>query len=150
MLASIRMRFSPQVQRLRDVAVDRIVAQALAFHDSERGLTVQQIQHRLSKSVGVHLSHKDVRLSLSRLSALQAVECPAQTDVGYKTKGPRPVLYQLADETRARLHSIEDETDRRLASVLERLFGEGAEEAQAYEEGFIRFLTSVFTQLEEE
>src|SRR4030067_2367172 len=76
MLFTVRTRFSPQTQPVKETAIDKIIEQNLLLSDSKYGLTLEDIQKQgvLSFASGNNaISSSDIRASIKRLTAKERV-----------------------------------------------------------------------------
>ena len=89
LLSTIRMRFSPQVQQAKEAIIDSIIEHVLFATDADAGVTMQEIQGRLSKGLKVHIVSKDVATSLQRLMASGKVDGAYETLPGIRIKGKK-------------------------------------------------------------
>jgi hypothetical protein len=79
MLLSTRLRFAPQVQPLRETAIDKILEQNLLIADDDEGVTVQELERggALSLTGGVTALHRaDIQQALQRLEHILGMGFP--------------------------------------------------------------------------
>jgi len=150
LLSSIRMRFSPQVQAIKEAAIDSIVERILAIAPEDTGYSAQEVQHLFSDNAGFHIIYSDIDHSLQRLAEEGRGESIPEVLVGGKTKGKKRELYKLSTDSRKQLEEFGRESTRRFNSVVQRLFNNSEVESSAYGTPFLNFLSLIFSQLAEE
>lgn len=142
MLLTARMRFSPQVQPVKEAATDRIIEQILFVAPIKKGLSVEEIQEIFSsESGGYAISSCDVGNSCKRLVGKQRI-VPQQ-------KGELE-LYRLSEKVSHELGETQHQTEVQFNSVVNRLFKNAKEGASAYRAPFLKLLCIIFSQLAEE
>ena len=141
-LLTARMRFSPQIQPVREAATDRIIEQILFVTHGEKGLSLEEIQEIFSsESGGYAISSSDVRNSCKRLVRKQRI-VPQQ-------KGELE-LYRLSEKASRELGDTQHQTEARFNSVVDRLFKNAKEGTPAFRAPFLKLLCILFSQLAEE
>src|SRR5579863_3213769 len=76
LLYSVRLRYGPETQPIREAAIDKIVQQLLLAGDNETGLTATQLHEqdaRLLRLTSFRLSPLDIRYSIERLALADRV-----------------------------------------------------------------------------
>lgn len=142
MLLTARMRFSPQIQPVKETAIDRIIEQILFVTPSKKGLSVEEIQEIFSsESGGYAIGSADVGTSCKRLVAKQRI-VPQQ-------KGGLE-LYRLSETASRELSEAQHQTEVRFNSVVNRLFKNAKEGVSAFRAPFLKLLCILFSQLAEE
>ena len=81
LLATTKMRFSPEVQRLKEETTDRVIEQTLATLDAGRVVTAHEVQKSLEQWGGFHMELRDIESALERLEGKGKVICEQETDV---------------------------------------------------------------------
>ena len=141
-LLTTRVRFSPQIQPVKESAIEKIVEQILFVTDTEEDLSLQEIQDIFTSETGGYaISSHEMEDSLQRLVRKQRV-VP-------KPKG-EPRLYRLSEEARRELGEIQRQAEVRFSSVVNRLFKNAKERASVYNSPFLKFLCIIFSKLGEE
>ena len=141
-LLTTRMRFSPQIQPVKESAIDKIVEQILFAADTKDGLSLQNIQDIFSSETGGYaISHQDMEDSLKRLVREQRI-IPQST-------GKR-VLYRLSEKKNQELSEIQRRAEVCFSSVVNRLFKNAKEGPSVYNSPFLKFLCIIFSKLGEE
>jgi len=141
-LLTTRMRFSPQIQPVKESAMEKIIEQILFTIDTERGISLQEIQDIFASETGGYaISSHDMEDSLQRLVKKQRV-VPEQRG--------RHKLYKLSEEVRRELGEIQRHAEERFNSVVNRLFKNAKEGPSVYNSPFLKFLCIVFSKLGEE
>ena len=136
------MRFSPQIQPVKESAIDKIVEQILFAADTKDGLSLQNIQDIFSSETGGYaISHQDMEDSLKRLVREQRI-IPQST-------GKR-VLYRLSEKKNQELSEIQRRAEVCFSSVVNRLFKNAKEGPSVYNSPFLKFLCIIFSKLGEE
>lgn len=136
------MRFSPQIQPVKESAIEKIVEQILFVTDTEEGLSLQEIHDIFSYETGGYaISSNYMEDFLQRLVRKQRV-VP-------KPKG-KLILYILSEEARRELDGIQRQAEVHFSSVVNRLFKNAKERASLYNNPFLKFLCIIFSKLGEE
>lgn len=142
MLLTARMRFSPQIQPVRETATDKIIEQILFVTPSQKGLSVEEIQEIFSsESGGYAISSSDIENSLRRLTKKQRIVAAQKGEVK---------LHKLSEKAIRELGETQHQTELRFNSVVNRLFKNAKEGASAFRAPFLKLLYIVFPQLAEE
>jgi hypothetical protein len=140
LIFSTRLRFSPQTQKIRDTALDRIVEQAFLLTHTDRGLTQEELEASLSSVLDGHLAltATDVRNAIKRLQTASRL-------VGTTPFGP--YRYHLSPAVCDELFGAAQASDAQLASITKKIFRHV--NAQVYEQAFLDLLCNIFSQLGE-
>jgi len=143
MLLTARMRFSPQIQPVKETAIDRIIEQILFVGTiDEKGLSIEEIVEIFSsESGGYAIRSSDVENSCKRLLSKQRI-------VQQQKRGLE--LYRLTEKALNELIVTQRQTKDRFNSVVNRLFKNVKEGAYAFRDPFLRLLYIIFSQLAEE
>jgi len=142
MLLTAAMRFSPQVQPVKETASDKIIEQILFVSTTGKGLSLEEIREIFSSgSGGYAISLSDMQNSLKRLHQKQRI-------VSVRTGGLE--LYRLSDEASRDLGEMLHEAEARFNSVVDRLFKNAKGGTSAYRAPFWKVLSIIFSQLGEE
>ncbi len=142
-LFSARIRFSPEVQPVRDTAIDKIIEQNLIVADREGGLTLQEIetQGTVCFAGGTPaISRHDMEKSLARL-----VECDRVTTIG----ASHQKRYRLSESSRNELWELQNSTESRFLRVVSNLFKYSEEGPSFYTTPFLDCLCLIFSHLGE-
>ncbi|MBA7610786.1 hypothetical protein ES703_17999 [subsurface metagenome] len=142
-LLTARMRFSPQIQPVKEAATDKIIEQILFFvTPTEKGLSVEEIQDIFSsESGGYAITSSDLENSCKRLvTKLRIVS---------EQKGELK-LHRLSQKASRELGETQHRTEVRFNSVVNRLFKNAKEGASAFRAPFLKLLCIIFSQLAEE
>lgn len=142
MLFTVRTRFSPQTQPVKETAIDKIIEQNLLLSDSKNGLTLDDIQKQgiLSLASGNNLiSSSDIRASIKRLAAKERILI---NKYGGKEH------YKLSENAFKELDHLTHETEVRFNSVVSKLFKNTAKPLD-YVSPFLRCLSIAFSELGE-
>lgn len=140
-LLTTRMRFSPQIQPIKESATEKILEQILFVADTGNGLSLQKIQDIFSSETGNYvISSHDIEDFLRRLAGKKRVELP----IG-KNK-----LYKLSEEARQELGLIKHQAEVRFNSAVSRLFKNAKEGFSVYNSPFFNFLCTIFSKLADE
>jgi len=152
LLSSIRMRFSPEVQDIKENVIDNMVERILASGQRDKYFAAKDTQVTLIDKLGFHAIGRDIDKSLERLENKGRVELEPEISSGkkLKEKGPKKKRYKLSDNTRKEIDSIEAESIRRYESVINRLFEELGTDSNKYIEPFLKFLSVIFSKLADE
>lgn len=142
MLFTVRTRFSPQTQPVKETAIDKIIEQNLLLSDSKNGLTIDEIQEQgiLSLVTGNNvISSSDIRASIKRLIAKDRILI---NKYGGKEH------YKLSENEFKELDHLTHETEVRFNSVVSKLFKNTAKPLD-YVPPFLRCLSIAFSELGE-
>lgn len=152
LLLSVRMRFLPEVQPIRETAIDRIVERILVTAPEGTCYSVQEVQRLFSDNAGFHIIYSDIDHSLQRLAEKGRAESTPEVLAGgkVKVKGKKKKFYKLSTDTRKQLEELERESTRHFDSVVQRLFKNSKVKPSAYSIPFLKFLSLVFSRLAEE
>jgi len=142
-LFSARMQFAPEVQPVKETAIDKIVEQNLLLADCTKGVTLQEMEKQgalcFSGEVPA-ISHLDTENSLKRLA--ESGRLVAHGERGQeKYRLSEPVLNELWETQRL--------TEGRFTRVVGRLFRNAGESPTAYSVPFLECLCLVFSRLSE-
>lgn len=141
-LLTARLRFSPQIQPIKETALDKMIEQILSVTESERGLSLQEIQRVISSETGGYaIASSDLENSINRLAEKERI-IPEQAE--------RLELYRLSEEARRELAHIQEQVERRFNSVVTKLFKNAEEGSSAYATPLLEFLCIIFSQLGDE
>jgi hypothetical protein len=141
LLYSVRIRYCPETQPIREAAIDRIVQQLLLAGDNESGLTSAQLHEqdgRLLPIANFRISLPDIRSSLDRLSFSDRVSIVAMI---------HPRSYRLSEPAKAELAQVQADAEQRLDRIIKNLFKSGVGGWRQYEMPFLRCLSTIFANL---
>jgi len=152
LLAAVRTRFSPQIQKLKEEAMDGIVERILLTGERAKYLGAESVQRVFSETSGVHIEFSDIYGSLERLVDKSRVERAPTKVEGEKVevKGVHREPYKLTDAVRGEIEENERVALRRFSSVVKRLFTDSERDSSAYGEVFLKLLSVVFFRLASE
>lgn len=141
-LLDLRLRFAPEVQPVKELAIDGIIEQILFMAGIGSQLSVAEIQTQYAGIAdGFSVTSTDITASLDRL-----VQKGQVLESG---RGNR-LRYDLADESRVRVASTRDQTDSCIAVVLNDLFGHAPGGPEFYRDAFLLSIYSVLSRVIEE
>jgi len=152
LLAAVRTRFSPQIQKLKEDAMDGIVERILLTVERGKYCRAKLVQEIFSETAGFHVPLNDIQSSLQRLFEKSRIE-RAPKEVSEKTvkvKGKQEELYKLNDAVREEIEGDEKTAIRRFNAVVKRLFEDSERDSALYNEPFLKFLSTVFFRLASE
>jgi hypothetical protein len=139
-LFATRLRFSPEVQPVRETAIDKIMEQNLLL--AEQGLSFSGIvQQAASLGDVTVITARDVKDSLGRLLVRGRVVAIETTDDGG--------CFALLDTVRVQLWQIQQEAENRFSKVCERLFKDAPRPRDHYAVAFRDCLCAIFSRLGE-
>lgn len=142
LLATARARFSSEVQPLKQNALDKIVTNIFYTAPDDRWMDASQVRNAFRQDSGGYvLNEADIEASLRRLRDGQYVEAHPKQPFR---------LYRLTVQAQEGMASIQQEAERRLESVLCRLFGSDQRGFRRYGSCFLDILSTIFGQLGEE
>jgi hypothetical protein len=142
LLFSVRMRFSPQTQSVRELAIDKVIEQNLVI-EGEHGSTVTEIESAGSLcflSGTAAIARLDLERGLTRLVKSGRVEALGDGDQR---------RYRLSQDAKREISGTADEAEQGLSQVVQRLFKDRERSAEEYREPFLHFLCLVFSRLGE-
>jgi len=140
LLFSTSVRFLPEFQPLKQMALGIMVEQVLYINDDSDGLSAINIQQLLSDPDSrVRIPMRDIRDALRILYAKQRVE-----SIGDKN------AYCLSKKVTDEIDSQFKMANAQFDQVIVRLFSHTKEGAETYKSPFLRLLGEVFADLGEE
>jgi len=141
-LSTARIRFSPEIQPVKENAINKIIEQILYESSNEDGLSVGEIQDIFeSQSGGCALNPSDMRRSLKELIANKRIVLTPKRD---------QERYNLSIETRSEIAKIQEQSEARFDSIINRLFKNAPKGSSAYKGPFLLYLSIIFSELGEE
>lgn len=152
LLAAVRTRFSPQIQKLKEDAMDGIVERILLTVAKGKYCRAKLVQEIFSGTAGFHVPFNDIESSLQRLFGQSRIEMAPKEVSAEKieVKGKQRGLYRLNDAVRAEIEGDEKTAIRRFNAVVERVFQDSERDSALYGEPFLKFLSAVFFRLASE
>jgi hypothetical protein len=149
LLAAVRTRFSPEIQKLKAEAIDRIVERILLTAERGKYSSAELVQRIFSETSGVHIAFNDIYSSLQRLVGQSRVEEAPKMVQGekLKVKGIQREAYRLTETVHAEIEENERVAVRRFDGVVKRLFTDSERDSSLYGEPFLKFLSVVFFRL---
>lgn len=143
-LFSAKIRFSPEMQPIRDTAIDKIIEQNLLIADTDEGFTLKEIekQEALCFAGGAPVIHRaDMEKSLTRLVG--------QNRITIMGEDPYQKRYRLSEQTLKELWEVQRTIESRFSKVVAKLFKNVEEGPLAYAAPFLDCLCFIFSQLGE-
>jgi len=141
-ILNTRIRFSSQIQPVKETAIDKIIEQILFAIVSEERITLDQIQDTFfSLSGGTPINSSDIKNSLKRLIENKRILI--------KQIGSFE-LYELSEEVKSEIAKVKRQADAQINLVVSRLFKNSKEGHSIYLEPFLKFLSIIFSYLGEE
>jgi len=152
LLAAVRTRFSPQIQKLKEDAMDGIIERILLTVEKGKYCSAKFVQGIFCEASGFHIALKEIYGSLQRLSEQSRVEkAPKEVSVQkLKVKGEQTEIFRLNETARAEIEDYEKMAIRRFDAVVKRLFKDSERDSALYSEPFLKFLSAVFFRLASE
>jgi hypothetical protein len=142
-LLSARIRFSPEVQTLRETALDKMVEQTLLVSDRVEGLSEREILDLEQFSIPdgtPRFAPRSLRQSLVRLLCAKRIEAKP---------GKYEDVYCLSDLARLEIQQVQQEAASRLRRITEKLFKNAPGGVEIYAEPFLEALSRIFAKLGE-
>lgn len=143
MLFSARIRFSPEVQPVRDTALDKIMEQNLLIADCDGGLTLKEIE------VQGTVCFADGTPAISRHDMERSLERLAERSRVIVTGRPDQKRYRLSEQSREELWETQRSTEARFSTVVSKLFQNAEEGSSFYTTPFLDCLCLIFSRLGE-
>lgn len=138
-----RMRFSPQSQIIRDVALEKIIERQLVILDREGGVSPREIMEQedicLSDGTSV-ITRVDIDKSLERLSETKKI---------FHFEESGEIRYRITEETLQEYTESRRTTEKLFTRVVSQLFKNAGEGAAANQTPFLECLCIIFSQLGE-
>ena len=108
LLAAVRTRFSPQIQKLKEDAIDGIVERILLTAEKGEYCTAELVQRIFSETSGFHIAFDDIYRSLLRLFEQSRIERAPKKVPGEKVivKGTHKEPYKLTDAVRVEIEEL--------------------------------------------
>lgn len=142
LLLTTRLRFSPQIQPIKQTAIDKIVEQILLVDNDGKGLSIKKIQSILhSESGGYIINIHEIKNCINGLINKERVEIKIQR---------QQHLYKLTDKAKPDIKEIQQEAIRRFKVVIDRLFKNAKGGSSIYMAPFLECLSHIFSRLGEE
>jgi hypothetical protein len=136
------MRFSPQIQPVKEAAIDKIIEQILFVANSGKELSLKEIQDVFSsESGGYAINLSDMENSLKRLVENKRIMPKQKRNLE---------LYELSDEAKRDITDLRRQAEIHFSSVVNRLFKNAKEGSSVYITPFLEFLCIIFSLLGEE
>jgi predicted nucleic acid-binding protein len=142
-LFTIQARFTPQLQPVRETAIDKMIEQTLLLADPKEGLSLEEMQKQGIVCLGSErhaIAYRDLRRSLDRLVQKDR----AQLHTRRETK-----KYRLCTEAREELLMIHKAAELRFNSVVKKLFKNAKGGPPLYRIPFLQCLCIIFLRLSE-
>jgi hypothetical protein len=142
-LFSARIRFSPEIQPVKDTAIDKIIEQNLLVADCEEGLTIKEIENQGAVCFAggtPAINRHDMEKSLERL--LQNKRLAASGKLDHKK-------YRLSKQARDELWEVQRSTEARFSAIVNKLFKNAEAGSSSYVTPFLDCLCIIFSQLGE-
>ena len=149
LLAAVRTRFSPQIQKLREEAIDGIVERILLTAKTGEYCSEELVQRVFSETSGVHIAFGDIHSCLQRLLGRSRVERAPKVVQGEKLKvrGIQREPCRLTETVRTEIEENERVAVRRFDAVVQRLFTDSGRDSNLYADPLLMFLSVVFFRL---
>jgi hypothetical protein len=140
-LLTTRLRFSPEVQPIKETAIDKIIEQILFVSNSGKESSSKEIQDAFSSESGYAINFSDMEDSLKRLIENKRIILKQKRNLQ---------LYELTDEAKREITDLQYQAEGRFNSVVNRLFKNTREGSSTYNGPFLKFLCIIFSQFGEE
>lgn len=142
-LFSTRIRFAPEVQPVKDTAIDKIIEQNLLVIKNEEGLTLQELEEQGIFCFGGGVPafrRQDIENSLDRLIKDNRVISSGERDLS---------KYKLSDQTKKELTQLHKTTEQRFLRIVDKLFKNAQEGSSVYTTPFLDCICIIFSRLGE-
>ena len=142
-LLSVRIRFSPETQPVKETAIDNIIEKNLFVSDCPEGLTLEEIEKQglvCFASGPPSFGRIDMEKSLERLIKADRVNSENKKD---------PKRYKLSEQAKKELIRAEKLAEGRFKRVVDSLFNDTDEGPSFYEQSFLDCLCIIFSRLGE-
>lgn len=141
---SVRMRFSPEAQPLRELAIERILEQNMLVADADKGLSI----HEIEQLCDIYLDKRLVVFGRKVIeNAIQRMKQKGRLTVVASSKGSAE-RYILSQATQKEAEAVSAAAQIRNQKVVERLFSRVANSGQ-YAQPFFECIASIFSKLGE-
>lgn len=140
-LFTTRIRFSPEVQPVKETAIDKILEQNLLFFD--KGMTLDRLREEGIVCMKYNfdiISREDMQESLNRLAGKGRVDVE-------KRDGQK--LYKISPNAEKELVKQQEETDRHFRKVVHKVFKNLQVDPKIFKPPFLKCLSIIFSQLAE-
>lgn len=142
-LLTTSFQFSPQVQKLKETAIDKMLAQVLYSSAKDQWLRRREVINLFYSTTGLYSIHEnEIKDALQRI-ALTTMRQIA-VDIGSET------FYQLSDRLKQEMELLQREAENRLDKVLNTLLENTSIRVSEYQEPFLYCLSTIFSHLGEE
>lgn len=141
LLMSVRTRFAPETQTLKQAAIDKTVEQVLLRAPQGTRLSLPATHQKVNETLGngSAIGESEVRQALTRLVAGHRV---SGEGTGFDER-----IYALMPEASKALLEAQRVSDRRLGSLINRLFKHAPGRADSYTTPFFECLRLIFAQV---
>ena len=152
LLAAVRTRFSPQIQKLKADAMDGIIERILLTVEKGKYCSAKFVQGVFCETAGFHIALNEIYGSLKRLSEQLRVEKAPKEVSGkkFRVKGKQTEIFRLNETAREEIRDYEKTAIQRFDAVVKRLFKDSERDSNLYSEPFLKFLSAVFFRLASE
>ncbi len=141
-LSSMRLRFAPEIQPIKEFAFDEIVQNVMFYHGNSEWVTLEQLTKWLGDDCAIRVFDADqIIQTIDRLRSGGIIEI--------QVRGKTP-FHKLSQETVDSIQKVHLQAERQLSEVVELLFRDAPGGAGLYKEAFIDCVCFVFAELAEE
>jgi hypothetical protein len=136
-----RIRFSPEVQPIKQTAIDKILEQNLLFFD--KNMSIDELRREgivCFKYDFDIITRQDMQESLERLASKGRITVQ---------KDDHENLYKLAESSRKELEREQEDADRLFEKVVNRVFKNAEGYPSIFREPFLKCLSLIFSELAE-
>ena len=136
-LSTIKIRFSPEVQPIKETAIDKIVEQTLYIMNCDEGKKLDEIQDIFTfKNLGYTIPPNEIKKSISRL---------INKGIIIKLVGAISSKYKLVARYYLEIDEQRKFANKQINSIVNRLFNKYTDNTSLYTNPFLKFLSILFS-----
>lgn len=140
-LFSARVQFSPELQPIKETAIDKLIEQSLFVGFQGDGLTLQQIEGQRTFSL------LDSIPSISQREAVQSLRRLENKERVIAQNSSTGVRYRLSDRAMVEIQDVQKSVELRLDRIIGRLFRNAERKPADYTDAFLECLSFIFAHL---
>src|SRR4030042_527353 len=145
LLLSVRMRFSPEAQPIRELAIEKIIEQNMILADATLGLSIKEIEQLLDIYLEKRLiifGRKTIQNAIQRLTKKRKLTF-------IKAEQGSVERYKLSDETLRECHTSIEFARQRNEKVINQLFSSVEISSAEYAKSFFECIEAIFSHIGE-
>ncbi|GAA5527619.1 hypothetical protein [Herpetosiphon gulosus] len=140
-LLTTKLRFSPEIQPLKQTVINNIILQIIYTNSSLNRWRIETINEKIYSQIGHQINNDDLNLSLKSLISQEMIE--ELNNGGHKT-------YKLSDIGKKLIDKHQIEAENRLDRVLHELFSNSEIHSSLYTDPFLDVISRIFSKIGED